>query len=302
MKSKVLVTGGTGFVGRHVIKSLRAAGWSVIATRRSRSLVNTNYADKDVLWWNIEKLGLDSVFNEYHKEIIAIVNIATAYDHQKGGEFKLFQTNLALPMDILNQAILHKVENFINTDSFFNSSNAQYDYQQFYTLSKRHFVEWGKKIAENTNIKFLNLVLHHVYGYGDSENKFVSQLSRACFKGGEVKMTEGSQKRDFVYVKDVADAYLKVLENTIFSNTKGFRSFDIGTGHSISIKEFSEKLNSVFGNRAHLIFGGLPFRKGEPEECKADVSAITSIGWRPKYSLEKGLQEMFKNFNEELDL
>jgi nucleoside-diphosphate-sugar epimerase len=302
MKSKVLVTGGTGFIGRHVINSLRAAGWSVIATRRSQSLVNTNCADKDIVWWNIEKLGLDSLFNEYHEEIGAIIHIATAYDHQTGGEFKLFRTNVAFPMDILNQAILHKVELFINTDTFFNSLKVQYDHQHFYTLSKRHFFEWGKKIAESENIKFLNLVLHHVYGHGDAENKFISHLSRACLKGDEVKMTEGSQKRDFVYIKDVADAYLKVLENTIFSNTKGFKSFDIGTGHSISLREFSERLNNVFGNRAHLRFGVLPFRKGEAEECKADVSAITSIGWRPKYSLEKGLQEMFNNFNEELGL
>jgi CDP-paratose synthetase len=299
IKSKVLVTGGTGFIGRNVIQSLRAAGWSVLATKRSQSSLGANFSDKGIVWWDIETLGLDSLFTEYHGQIGAIIHIATAYDQQAGSEFKLFQTNVALPMDILNQAILHKVGIFINTDTFFNSPNVRYDYQHFYTLSKHHFLEWGKKIAETENIKFVNLVLHHVYGHGDSENKFVSQLSRACLKSDEVKMTEGSQKRDFIYIKDVADAYLTVLENTISSNTEGFSSFDIGTGHPISLREFSERLNTVFGNRARLVFGALPLRKGEIVECKADVSAITSIGWRPKYSLERGLQEMFNNFTEE---
>lgn len=302
LKSKVLVTGGTGFVGRHVIECLRAAGWSVLATRRSQSLYNANGPDKGIVWWDIEKLGLDSLFKEYHEEIGAIIHIATAYDQGVGGEFSLFQTNVVFPMEILNQAILHKVRIFINTDTFFNSPNVKYDYQYYYTLSKRHFLEWGQRIANTEKIGFINLVLHHVYGYGDSEKKFITKLSRGCLKGDEIKMTEGSQKRDFVYVKDVADAYLRVLENSINSDAKGFISFDIGTGHPVSLREFSEKLNRIFGNRANLIFGALPLRKGEMEECKADVSAIKSIGWCPNHSLDEGLQEMFNNFTEEFDL
>lgn len=301
-KSRVLITGGTGFVGRHVIQSVRSAGWPVVATTRNQSKIVNDCADKDVVWVDTETHGLDTLFDKYGPEISAIVHVATTYDQDSGGEFELFRTNVAWPMGILKQAISHKIGIFINTDSFFNSPHVWYEHQSLYTLSKRHFLEWGKEIAGTANINFVNLVLHHVYGHGDDERKFISVLARACLNGDKLKMTEGFQKRDFVYIKDVADAYVKVLENAMISEATGFRSFDIGTGNPISVRDFAEYLNTIFGGRADLVFGALPYRKGEMAECKADISSAVEVGWRAKYSLAEGLQEMFNNFKEERDL
>lgn len=295
---QVLVTGGTGFVGRQVMQRLAAADCSILALRRNGSVADIPCDGGRIVWWNIEEQGLEVLFEEYRERIDAVVHIATDYGRGGGDEFRVFHSNVVFPMEMLRLAVSSGVRKFINTDSFFNTPGTQYAHLSTYTLSKRHFMEWGRQVAAAGKIKFINMKLFHVYGPGDAENKFVPSLARACLAGGEVPMTEGMQKRDFVHVADVAEAYLKVLQTDCLAEECGFSTLDIGTGHAISIREFAETMNGVCGNRAKLAFGMLPQRAGEMAECRADIREISAAGWRSHRSLEQGLREVCNDVRE----
>ena len=288
---RLLVTGGTGFVGRHVMQRLVASGYSILALRRRDSIVNVPCEGR-IVWWNIEEQGLERLFEQYRGRIDAVVHIATDYGKGSADGLRVFDSNVAFPMSLLRLAVLNGVQRFINTDSFFNTPGVQYEHLSTYTLSKRHFMEWGKQAAALGAIRFLNMRLFHVYGQGDSENKFVPSLARACLAGGNIPMTDGTQRRDFVHVEDVAEAYLKVLQVESEAENFGFCSLDIGTGNAISIREFSVMLNEICGNRSKLLFGVLPQRVGEMVECRADIRGISATGWQPHRSLEQGLREV----------
>jgi nucleoside-diphosphate-sugar epimerase len=178
-------------------------------------------------------------------------------------------------MQLLEYARLYRVESFFNTDTFFNTESFQYDYLNSYTLSKKHFVDWGKNYSSSCDVQFINMKLQHVYGPKDDESKFVSWfVAQLRDEVPEIKLTSGTQKRDFIYVKDVVESYLILLEKR--KEIMGFREFEVGTGNSLSVMEFLIQIVNTYEGKygikikSNLKFGALPMRIGEPDETKAN--------------------------------
>ena len=129
-----------------------------------------------------------------------------------------------------------------------------------------------------------------MYGKNDSESKFVPNLISQIRKNpNEIKMTEGNQTRDFIYIKDVVSAYKKVLSS--MDLLKDYQEFHIGTGVSTSIKDFTILAKNLLESKTNLLFGAIPYRSGEIMESKIEKCNLQLLGWAPYYPLEKGLKE-----------
>jgi nucleoside-diphosphate-sugar epimerase len=201
----------------------------------------------------------------------------------------MFKTNVELPIELTELAVKYEVELFVNCDTFFNDKRYEYDYLKDYTLSKRHSLEWMKMLASASKCKLVNMRLFHVYGEGDNLNKFVPSIIQEIRNNTkQLDMTLGEQTRDFVYIHDVVDAFYIVLNSS--SRLSAFQEFDIGLGKSYSIKEFVTTIKSITNSKTDLRFGSLPYRLGEIMESKASNRDILNLGWKPKYSLRKGLE------------
>lgn len=287
----ILITGATGFVGSSVARRLLADGFRIIAVRRGTSSLK-RLADiaTQMEWCNIETNDLDTLLSNTSHSVGAIIHIATQYGRANSNPFDVFQTNVAFPMALMYKAISAGVKVFINTDTFFNVPDIRYGYLSTYTLSKRHFLEWGKQVASDVKCRFVNMRLFHVYGPSDSPEKFVPSLVRACLKGGSVPLTAGTQGRDFIHVEDVAEAYRTVVRAEVAEDSSGYCHYDIGTGHAVSIREFAERVNAACGKHATLAFGALPTRDGEFNESKADTKSIFTLGWRPIKGLDDSIR------------
>lgn len=208
------------------------------------------------------------------------------------------KANLLFPVELIEKAINSGVKVFINTDTFFNKGKVNYKYLQEYTLTKRCFVEWLKSIANKVDMRIFNLKLEHIYGEKDSIDKFVPWLIIQMLKEvHEIKLSPGNQKRDFIYVKDVVDAYYQLLLKAETFNYN-FYEYSIGTGKSITIKQFVCLVKKLTGNTKTILnFGALPYRENEIMFSKADITSIKKdIGWEPKYSLEEGLKRTIEWF------
>lgn len=295
----VLLTGGNGFLGSFILKQLIKEGIKPILLLRPNSST-----------WRINDLlnqcivirfdhTQDSIFDIYESFNIEVI-IHTATDYGRESELSdIFKTNVLFPLRLIEEGIKRSLSLFINTDTFFAKSGFDQTYLKKYTFSKRvleHTLKNG-----DLNLKIVNLRIEHIYGENDSDEKFFAQIIKKLLnRDKEILLTNGLQKRDFIYVNDVASAYIKVIKN--FHFLKDYQEYEVGTGKSINIKEFVLKLAKITNSKSILNFGALPSRQGDIEDSFANIAEIKKLGWAQEQDMDAYLNQIIKNEKKRLQL
>jgi nucleoside-diphosphate-sugar epimerase len=288
LKKKILITGINGFLGSHLAKRL-STEYDIVGLVRNLKNINRIESYNYQLVQSTEDSIL-KLFNE--NSIYAVIHTATVYRVDKSVE-NLINTNVLLPIKLYEQANSNGVSLFFNTDTFFNSKEVKQDYLPQYTLSKKNALEWLKLIQGDC--KLVNMKLFHMFGSKDSPLKFTSKIFTDLINNiPNIDLTSGEQKRDFIHVEDVVDAYLAVLNNFIPDN-KHYAEYEVGTGTSISIKTFVQTIKNIVGTDTVLNFGALKNRENEIMDAYANNMELKKIGWIPKYDIEKGIKEILVN-------
>lgn len=286
MKKRILLTGVTGFLGSHLAKTLLTNGYEVMALKRkSSSLHRVESIVSDIVFFDIEGLDFDQLFCDCGK-IDAIIHTATCYGRNNESVSEIFTANTEFPLRLLDAGNRAGVGIFLNTDTILDK------YLNLYALSKNQLLQWGKFFSMHEKIRFGNIRLEHFYGLNDDPTKFTAYVINSClWNVPELKLTKGEQKRDFIYIDDVISAYVVLLEK-IDSFSSSFFELDVGTGQSVSIREFVETVHRLTASKTHLDFGALPYRKGEVMQSEADISVLAALGWHCHYDIETGLKQI----------
>lgn len=278
----VLLTGATGFLGSRVLAKLLEAGYRVIVLKRSFSRTERiQPLLSSVRAYDIDRTDCDSIFSE--NAIDTVIHCATNYGRRKENPLQVIEANLMLPLGLLYAGQQHGLKSFINTDTVLDKRI------NYYSLSKSHFADWLRMMSPQ--MKCVTLSLEHFYGPGDDRTKFVTSIIRQLLEGVKsIDLTKGEQKRDFIHVDDVVGAFIKVVDN-IGTMSPGYHKMEVGSGGTITIRDFVEKLKAMTGNTTtELKFGALPYRENEVMESHVDISGISRLGWRPMTGLEEGLK------------
>lgn len=288
MHQRVLITGVTGFLGSHIAKKLLAQGYDIVALKReASSLHRVESILSEIYFYDVEELDFGSLFLRESK-IDAVIHTATTYGRDGQSPTEISATNTTFPLSLLDAAITAGVRVFINTDTALNIDVNEY------TLSKNQFKQWGRYFSQNNKIHFVNLRLEHFYGKGDDDRKFTSYVINSCIsKEPSLKLTLGEQRRDFIYIDDVVAAYLTVLKNESLVD-EWFVEYGVGSGTTVTIREFVELVHQMTDSTTSLDFGALSYRKHEEMSSHSDTSALKALGWYCKYSLEQGLKAIIE--------
>jgi len=291
----IVLSGATGFLGSHLLKTLLAREYAVTILKRSNS--DTSRIEREigrVRIIDIDKTSVAEAFSGVSTD--AVVHTACSYGRQGETALDMLETNVSFGLQLFESARDAGVPQFVNTDTSLPRTLNRY------ALSKKQFVEWLR--FETGPQKTVNLRLEQMYGPGDDNKKFLPWVLDQLFGGAkEISLTSGEQKRDFIHVNDVASLYVAVLECPMSS---GFSEFDVGTGRLSTIREVVQTLRrlaaDVTGSTGlpELRFGAVPYRAGELMEPDINVSATTErLGWEPEITLETGLRELvFKTYGE----
>lgn len=284
IKESFLITGGTGFLGSNIVRRLAAGGQDIIVLKRSNSKIDRiKGLSNNLKFYDMDGILLEQVFRENH--INRIIHCATNYGRSLTNPLEILEANLMLPLKLLELGKKYKIDCFINTDTILDKRI------NFYTLSKSQFKQWLEIYA--SDFVCINIELEHFYGPFDDDSKFVTNVVHKLLSDvREIDLTAGKQKRSFIYIDDVVDAFVKIID---FSRSlvKDFHNFQVGAEEAIEIREFVETAKKVTGNTKTILnFGQLPYRENEVMEIHLDLSKLKELGWQPKVFLKEGLQKM----------
>jgi CDP-paratose synthetase len=286
----VLLTGATGFLGSHLLRGLLERRTAVVILKRSSSdNWRINELLSEVTSYDIDHTPLGDVFASHAIDVV--IHAATAYGRKGESVSELLEANVQLPMRLLEHAAASRTSAFFSADSFSTKGAELPEGLEYYTLSKRHFSEYGRCFAKANPIQFTNVQIEHMYGPNDDRTKFVPTAIRALNSNQSVfELTPGEQRRDFVHVDDVVAAFLTLLdERTALPYPTAH--VEVGCGVSHSLADAVQLLHQLCASETRLQFGALPYRKGELMASRADTTMLKELGWSARIPLREGLQQ-----------
>ena len=276
---------------------LLAQGHEVVAVKRSFSdttKIRDSLGNAKLHLFDIDLSDPQLLFEKY--PIDTIIHTATEYGRGETPVFRILEANLILPLRLAELGIANGVRCFINTDSYFNKGNSSYSNLLNYSLSKKSLLVWLRQLS--SRIRVINVTLEHMYGPGDSDSKFVENLIQqiAIKQVPRIPLTHGHQKRDFVYIDDVVQAFIKLTE---YGRTHEFtfNNFEVGTGKSVQLRDFVQMVKDITRSSTVLGFGDIEYRSDEIMNSKADISALTELGWHPTIEIREGLSRILHQYN-----
>lgn len=300
---KIFVAGHRGMVGSAVVRCLNEKGYRNVLTRARADLDLSNQADV-AAFMNREK-------PDYIVVAAAKVGGIHANDTYRA-EF-LYQ-NLAIEMNVIHSAWQAGVDRllFLGSSCIYPRDCPQpirEDYlltgplektNEPYAIAKIA----GIKLCENYNrqygTQFVSVMPTNLYGPKDNYDLVSSHVLPALIrKAHEAKQHggasydvwgSGTPKREFLYVDDLAEACVFLMERADISGGL----FNVGAGQDISIRALAELVNKVVGFK-----GGLSFDATKPDGTPRkllDVSKLNNLGWSARTSLEQGIAKSYSNF------
>lgn len=303
-KQKVLVTGGAGFIGSHLVERLLEDGHSVtvidnFSTGRPENLEhqknnrNLHLVEEDISLFESIKRYFESVEVVFHLAALAdivpsIVNPAQYYRSNVTGTFSVAEACRVLGVKKLIYAASSSCYGIADVYPTTEGAkiNPEYPYALTKYLGEKIVLHW----AGIYKLPVISLRLFNVYGprsrtsgtYGAVFGVFLAQkLKHKPF----TVVGDGNQKRDFIYVSDVVEAFIKAA----FSDVKN-EIFNIGSGNPQSINKLVSLLQ---GEKVYI-----PKRPAEPDCTWADISKVRQmLNWQPKVSFEEGVRRILEEID-----
>lgn len=300
----LLVVGGSGFIGRHIVAEAIAQGWSVTSLSRSggRSdrLPCVTYVTADITDLDCLRAALPTKRFEY------VVNCAGYIDHRlfmQGGRQVLEAHFIGLMnlVELLDRNVLSGFVNIGSSDEYGGAPAPQAEGLREapiapYSLGKVAATHLLQMLYRTENFPATTLRLFLTYGPGQDRRRFLPQIIRGCLENMTFPVSMGGQLRDFCFVQDTVSAVFAALRS---SAARG-EVFNIGSGKPISIREIIELVQELVGS-GHPEYGVIPYRMGESMALYPDIKKANKLlNWHPKIELADGLQQTIRWVKEHL--
>jgi len=293
---KILVTGGSGFLGSRIVKFLQEKGVKDIIVPRSdscdlRIVKNCAKITKDVgIVFHAAGNSGGIGYNKEHPASVFFDNIMMdtlmMEESRKNGvkKFIAIGTVCSYPKFAAVPFSEEKI-----WEGYPEETNASYG------LSKKMMIVQSEAYKQEYNFKSMILIQTNLYGPEDDFDPNTSQVIPALIKKihdaknsnlSEIELWgDGSPSRDFLYVDDAAQAAILAAERYEKSEP-----INIGSGREITIKELVELIKKIMNADNLIIKWNTQKPNGQPRRCLSIEKAKKEIGFTPKISMEEGLK------------
>ncbi len=293
-KRKVLITGASGFIGRHLCKFLFEQNYEVYGIGKKN--LNIPY----ITYYKANVLNLKQMENLcQNKDYIIHLAGVTAHEQLEGNPLYALQVNLIGTYNLLRAFYKSNANVFI-----YPSSGKVYGTPFYLPFDEKHplnpttILGKTKKMVEEmietfslfTSKCFVILRIFNVYGPGQKDKFLIPKIIKQLHQPEITLFNNIADKRDFIYIDDLLEAISVILRHTF----KGMEVFNIGTGHSHSAEDIIKEIEKIIGEKKLLKINKTIQRRGEFREEKANIEKISSFGWHPSITITAGLKKVLE--------
>lgn len=303
MSNRAFVTGGTGFVGSHLVRGLLESEWEVsIVVRPSSNLdVLDSVLDQiTVFEYSGEIQSLMDAISMSDPDVVFHIASLFLSEHRPDQIQALIESNILFGNHLLEAMVASDVKYFINTStSWEHYENKDYSPVNLYAATKRAFQDIMQFYIEAKGVQAITLKLFDTYGPDDPRPKLMNLLKRIAETGEILSMSPGKQQIDLVHIDDVVQAYLIAAERLLEDKVQCHEIYGVGAGNPLSLRELVSILEKETGRKMNIEWGGRPYREREVMTIWDDYTLLP--GWEQKIPLDEGLALLTGMKNEMFD-
>jgi nucleoside-diphosphate-sugar epimerase len=300
---KVIVTGGSGYIGRHALSPLVDSGCEVYAISRQR--------DVDFKWpRGVRVITLDLFDDKVRQKMFAeispqwLLHLAWYAEHGKFWEAKENIAWLSLSIRMLGEfaqyggrrvVVSGTCAEYLWNGEPCREASTPLEPRSLYGICKATLFKFLQAGAAPLGLSYAWGRIFLLYGSSESESRLIPATARALLEGRPALCTHGQQIRDFLHVEDVAHALIRILTSGVSGPV------NIGSGEPISIAQVVSELARRTGRMHLLRLGALPPREDDVPILVPDISRLRDeVGFRPALTLAEGLRKTLAWWQERL--
>lgn len=287
----ILVTGATGFVGRHVCAGLAVDGHAVHAVLRDAS-------DDSMLPDAVRRHRHDGSTESMHALVgaarpDAAIHLASLFraEHKPEEIAAMVEANILFGTQLADALTAHGCTRLVNTGTAWQHYEGRaYDPVCLYAATKQAFESVLEFYANARGLSIVTLKLFDTYGPDDPRGKLVSALIEAARDGRSLDLSPGEQQIDLVHIADVVDAYRAALRRLLDGGSAAPETFSVSSGSPVSLRELVAIVEQACGGRIEARWGARAYR--DREVMVPWSGGKTLPGWRPRIGLREGLKQL----------
>jgi nucleoside-diphosphate-sugar epimerase len=295
----LLVVGGAGFIGQHVVKKALTQGFNIMVLSKNDckaidKLDGVTYLSSDISLKASLLTRLEGKVFDY------VINLGGYVDHANylnGGD-KVYDVHFNGVRNLVDCIDKSKIKGFVqigSSDEYGNNPAPQSEIQREapispYSCAKVASTYFLQTLYKTENFPAVILRPFLVYGPGQGIERFIPQIIKGCINNQKFPTSKGEQLRDFCFIDDVIQAIFSSLDN---DSVHG-EVINIASGKPISIKKMVNTIVDMIGS-GEPQFDQIAYRSGENMALYGDITkAKKLLDWKPSVGLEQGLAETIK--------
>ena len=309
---KIIITGATGFVGSNLARYFAGQNNEVNLLLRSSS---DTWRIADIMGdINVHKADLtapaelERIVTSVRPDVILHTAVYGGHPFQNDTD-KIFEANLHGTINLVKACRSLDYELFVNT-----GSSSEYGVKrkpmaemdvcepgEDYGVSKTAASLYCQMAARRDRKPIITFRLFSPYGSYDDSTRLIPSVITSCLNGRPPRVSSPYFVRDYIYILDIVSAYEKAVETSHQQNPGEI--FNIGSGKQQTVGDVVQQIVQLVNKNIQPEWGSPGKRQNEPQVWQADVSkAESSLGWKPRYSIEQGLGETVEWFRKNVGL
>ena len=296
---KILLTGATGFIGKSVTQELLKRGYEVFAVSNSKSLPEQK---------GLVQVGLD-LFDEKSVEKFLNENKFASLIHLAwylGPKFGQSDMNLDWLSASLKLLKIFKQNG--GKKVLFAGTMSEYDYSygylkedltplnnsSLYGKCKAALFETASAYTKQEKIDFKWARIFNVYGPNEKPSRLMPSVICSILKNEEIKLSTCLKTQDYLHVYDVASGIVDLFKSEVQGGV------NISSGIPVKLRDIVDKIAQIMNYKGEIQYGAIPTTFDEPFVVGSNEILTQKIGWKPKFTLEEGLTQTIKYWEDSI--